>query len=63
MAGTRKENFAARGRTEQTTAGIRSVGEDTDSDTGVQMGTRSEADTDTAGSATAAVRGDYGEGS
>lgn len=63
MAGTRKEDIAARRRTEQTTAGIRSVGEDPDSYTGVQMGTRTEADTDAAGPATAAVRGDNGEGS
>lgn len=63
MAGTREENTAACWGTEQTSAGICSVGKDSDADTGVQMGARTEDYADSSGSAVAAVRGDNGEGS
>ena len=55
MAGQGKEDSASRRRTEQTTAGLCSVRQDSDAGTGVQMGARTEADSELAGLATAAV--------
>ena len=63
MVGQGEKDSASCRRTEQETAVVCAVGENTDSDTCVQMGTGTETDTDTAGSATASVRGDNGEGS